>query len=149
MFPNSEKKKLTLLHAAGVSFLMRFSYMPVSARHVPLAPPLSLRALSSSTEHRLVRIRPFPGLQKTLLRRSPDASFFLHAPFTLPRRTARPQVHRLLHAPFIPRGRVKEMSCTHRTALARFSNAPCRRRERGVTGSHRMRTVSGALEERY
>lgn len=124
MFPNSGKKKTdTSARCRGVFFL-RSSYMPVTARYALLIPPLSLQTASFTMESGTVRIRPFPGLQKTLLRHSPAASFFPHAPFTLPRRTARPQVHRLLHAPFIPRGRAKEMSCTHRTALARFQKHP-------------------------
>lgn len=96
--------------------------MPVTARHALLILPLSLQAASFIMESGTVRIRPFPGLQKTLLRRFFNASFFPHAPFAFLRRTARPQVHRLLHTSFIPRGRVKEMSWVHKTVRARFRN---------------------------
>ena len=124
MFPNSRKKKTDAsAYRRGVFFLCS-SYMPVTARHALLVPPLSLKTASFIMEQRTVRIRPFPGLQKTLLRRFFNASFFPHAPFAFLRRTARPQVHRLLHTSFIPRRRVKEMSGVHRTALARFQNHP-------------------------
>ena len=118
--------------------------MPLTARDALLIPPLSLQTVSFIMESGTVRIRPFSELQKTLLRHSPAASFFPYAPFTLPRRTARPQVHRLLHTPFIPRERAKEMSCTHRTALARSRSI----HDRGVREALRDLTGCRLFRER-